>query len=961
MRKWWIGLTALVLLFALGPGVAFGQTAQFIGTVRDDSGSVTPGVTVTARNEQTGLTRTVVTDDTGGFRLAALPPGTYTVSVELAGFTTEERKGLRLIIDQTASLTFQLNVAAVAETVTVVGEGPVVDTTRSDVGTIIMAKQTDELPIATRRWVDFAMLTPGVSQDAIRGGPYRGSINVGSGLRFYSTMFLVDGVNNTWAQQGESRQNYGADAISEIKVSTSNFKAELGLATGGVLSVVTKSGTNDLRGNAFFFYRDDSLTEIEEFQSEKPPFTRRQYGGSVGGPIIRDKTHFFTQYERTDQDLYTTVSTRGIWPQYEGSFLSDQYFQTDTTRFDHQVSKNQSAFLRWSAERDKRPYSTVGGTVIPQSSNDRSKPSTSLVAGHTWILSDRTLNEIRFQRAYAKFIKTAPGSLLSSEGGDYDPADFGQVRLSQLSPVYVYPSVRVGLDDTEMGEEVRYQFKNDFVFSTSDWAGTHQWKAGFDYSHVDFEHDNTNGVLGTWNFPRDVPYDPNDRSTWPRQYSNSLPRYSHMPVHFWAVYIQDDWVPFSRLTLNLGLRYDRQIGSYGEDLEDNLARIAEKLGPEFGRFPIPVPFIDTSVRGDKNNFGPRVGAAWDITGRGTTSLQASYGLFYENFRTLQIEGELTWPQAQQIIIPNPSFPDPLQGQSREQFVSTAPPNINVMSNRLVSPYAHHYTVGFNHQLMRNTGFSIAATWVERYSDLDTIDQNLPDQVTRVKPYPQFARVSTTTASSDSSYKALYVKVDKRMSDHYQLLASYTLAKADDSPVTNRFGDRYGYHRVTSPSQADRRHRFVASGIIELPYNSQVSAILDYRSKLPFNPTTNLDLNADGYTGDLPAGVLPNSGCRNLNFEAVNAFRASRNLAAVSPGDVTCPSYLNFDIRFSKGFVFGGQRLEFLAQVLNVFNRAQLDKAISSLQSAAFGQTPGLIPFIVNAPSRQLEFALRFQF
>jgi hypothetical protein len=234
-------------------------------------------------------------------------------------------------------------------------------------------------------------------------------------------------------------------------------------------------------------------------------------------------------------------------------------------------------------------------------------------------------------------------------------------------------------------------------------------------------------------------------------------------------------------------------------------------------------------------------------------------------------------------------------------------------------------------------------------------------VTRVKPYPQFARVSTTTATANNSYKALYVKVDKRMSDRYQFLVSYTLAKADDSPLTNRLSDRYGYHRVTSSSAADRRHRIVGSGILELPYQMQLSAIVDYRSKLPFDPTTNLDLNADGYTGDLPPGILPNSGCRDLNLDAVNAFRATRNLAPVSAGDIACPSFLNFDVRFSKSFVFGSQRMEVLAQVLNVFNREQLDKAQGSLQSAAFGRSPGLIPFIVNAPSRQLEFGLRYHF
>jgi hypothetical protein len=435
-----------------------------------------------------------------------------------------------------------------------------------------------------------------------------------------------------------------------------------------------------------------------------------------------------------------------------------------------------------------------------------------------------------------------------------------------------------------------------------------------------------------------------------------------MPVHIMGAYVQDDWTLGANFTLNLGLRYDLQLGSYGENLDDNFARIADVLGPGAARYPIPVPFIDTSVRGDKNNFGPRVGFAWDPRGTGSTSVHAGYGMFYENMRTLGLEGELTWPQAQQIVISRPSYPDPLQGQSRDQFISTAPPNITVMDNRLVSPYAHHYTAGFTQRLAAGMGLSVDAVFVKRYSDPTTVDINLPDQVTRVKPYPQFARVSVSQSAADNDYKALLVKLDKRMSNNTQFLVSYTLAKADDILLTNRLADRYGYFDVDSPAAADRRNRLVASGIFGLPWQMQLSAIFDYRSALPFNPTTNLDLNNDGYTGDLPAGVLPGTGCRSLNLDAANAFRASRGLAPVAESSIACPDWVNVDVRFTKAFNLPGQqRIELLAQVLNVFNRSQLDIAQSNLQSAAFGASPGLVPFIINAPSRQLEFALRYQF
>src|SRR5207237_8375732 len=169
---------------------------------------------------------------------------------------------------------FALKPATIAETVTVTGESPIVDTTRSDVSTSVSTQQIQDLPVASRRWIDLAMLTPGTSQDNIRGQFYRGNVNLGAGTREYSNGFLVDGVNNTWAEMGEPRQNFAMDSIKEFKVSTSTYKAEYGLATGGVLTVVTKSGSNDLHGSAFTFFRDNSLTTKTVFEANRPPFRR---------------------------------------------------------------------------------------------------------------------------------------------------------------------------------------------------------------------------------------------------------------------------------------------------------------------------------------------------------------------------------------------------------------------------------------------------------------------------------------------------------------------------------------------------------------------------------------------------------------------------------------------------------------------------------------------------------------
>jgi hypothetical protein len=970
MRNWLAGFAAFLISIAMAPA-ALAQNAQINGAVKDSSGAIIPGATITARNLDTGLSRAGVTDAAGEFRLPSLPPGRYSVSAELSGFSTETRPDIVLIIDQTAIINFGLKPAALSETVTVTGESPIVDVTRSDVATAVSSQQIQDLPVASRRWIDLAMLTPGTSQDNIRGFFYRGNVNLGAGTREYSNAFVVDGVNNTWAEMGEPRQNFAMDAIQEFKVSTSTYKAEYGLATGGVLSVVTKSGTNQLHGSGLLFFRDASITAKEFFQAAKPDYRRYQYGGTIGGPILQNRTHYFFAYEGTNENQFFTVNARGLWPQYEGTFKSAQERWTYNFKLNHQLTSTQSLFFRYGAEDEYRPIITTGGRTTPSASFDFAVPRKSAVIGHSAVLSDRILNDFRFQYAYAKYEVSPPNS-----HGDWEPADFA-ARLPLCTPVLNYPSIQVGgCGNAQMGPEDRWQLKDDFSYLMRAFGGTHQWKMGFDFSYIPFEGDNTGSPLGNWTFPRDVPYDANDRTTWPTLYTNTLPTYANIPVQVYAGYLQDDWQAASGLTLNLGIRYDLQVGSFNEDVPDLLGKIEDKLGRD-GTFPYDVSVFPqpTPNRGDRNNFGPRVGVAWDPANNGVTNVHAAYGLFYDNMRTLVNFGELTWPQGKPITIQNPSYPDPFGGRSRESFLGTTPPTVTVGSNGQINMYAHQYNIGLNRLLGRDLALSADFTTVLRYGDRDTVEINIPDQTTRQRPFPAFVRVNFWQPTADNTYKALLLKVEKRMSRGYQALVSYTLSKADDNTFTNALSDAYGYTKVDRPGVADRRHRIVASGIVALPFEMQLSAIGDFRSNLPFGPVTSgLDLNNDTLSGtgfnpqtsDLPAGVLPLSGCRSLNLDAINQFRTQRSLTPVA--QVDCPGFANVDLRVSKFFRLGPARAELIAQLFNIFNRANFAVPNNNIGSAndattgrpLFGTTTSLLANI-NAPSRQAEFAVRLQF
>jgi outer membrane receptor protein involved in Fe transport len=782
MRKWIVAFACVSMLLSVA-STLYAQNAQVTGQVKDSSGAVVPGVTVSAKNQATGLTRTEVTDAAGNFRLVALPPGTYTISTELQGFSNETRPDIVLNIDQTATINFTLKPAAVSESVTVTGESPVVDVTRSDVATAMTTQQIQDLPVAARRWIDMAMLTPGTSQDAIRGQFYRGNVSIGAGVtNFYSTGNVVDGVNNTWAEQGEPRQNFPMDGISEFKVSTSAYKAEYGLATGGVLNVVTKSGTNDLHFSGFVFYRNAGMTEKQYFQKTNPPYSRYQDGGSIGGPVVKNKIHYFFTYERTDENVFNTV-TAPAWPQYAGTFESKQYRWTYLGRVDDQISRSQSMFFRFAKEYEYRPALTVGGVVTPSNSFDFSVPRTSAVFGHTWVINQRALNDFRMQYAFSKYEVAPPNS-----HGSWDAGYFGPDRLSYCQTQFNYPSIQIGgCGNSQMGPEHRYEVKDDFAYQLPDFKGRHQLKTGFDFSYLPFEEDAINAPLGTWTFPLDKPYDPANPATWPTQYTQSLPNYANLPTKYYALYVQDDWELGRGLTVNVGLRYDRQLGSFNEDVNHQLSLIGDKLGPQFATFPVPVPFIDTSTRGDANNFGPRIGFAWDPRRDGTTNVHAAFGLYYDNMRTLVNAGELTWPQAQPIIISKPSFPDPLQGKSRSAFISTAPPNIQFMDNHAQNPDSRSFNVGLTRQLATDVGLTADFTAVNRYHDRANVDVNLPDPVTRVKPYPQFGRVTELASVMNTTYRALLVKIDKRMSHRWSGLVSYTLSTARDQPIGNDQG------------------------------------------------------------------------------------------------------------------------------------------------------------------------------
>ena len=937
---------AFLLLITAGswPAVAQGPTGVIEGVVRDEQGGVLPGVAMTLRNKETGVTRTQVTEPDGRYSFPALSPGTYVVRAELAGFGTTEAQSLVITIGLALRQDVTMRVQAVAESMTVVGEAPVVDTTKAEVSGIVTKEQIETLPINSRQYLSLALLVPGTTVDATRS--FFATVNAGGSMTFNGTGNVVDGMINNWAEDGEPRQDLPEDAVQEFRVTNSSYKAEFGLATGGVVQVVTKSGTNLFRGTLFEYWRDKSLNSIGVFETVKPEYSRHQFGGSAGGPIIQNKLHFFGSFERTDQEEFYTVNT-GL-PQFygslEGTFPRPSWRNLYSLRGDWQISNSQNAFGRYLGQNEVKACQGCGGTSA--SGRDEEIPRRSIVAGHTWIRGARALNDFRFQYAYAAFYGYPGGTQSWSQVGEFPPE-----RLERSTRQYSFPSFSYGNNYDYISPESRWGFKDTYSLSYS----RHTVKIGGEYNYNPYKSEdalNLANAGGSYQFATDQPFDPNNPATIAAltgaiRYSatSNATTVSH-PTHYYVAFVQDDWRVAQNVTVNLGLRYERLYGSPNEDLDPN-------------DFPRPLPFVDVSERGDKNNFGPRLGVAWDLRGDGGTVVRSAYGMYYGHIRLLGTLPEFNNFKTFTVTINSPQYPDPFNGRDPADFiVAASSPNITVVSNDMVQPLAHQVSGGISHRLSEAFALHVDAVYNNTQGDYKILDVNARNPATGVRPDPTYTRIDQVRPDAEVRYTALYVKLEKRYSQNYQYTLSYTFTDADDNAPMARYLDPFDFSPNWGPSNGERRHAIVASGSILLPWDINVGALWSYRTELPWSAGAGRDLNGDGFTSDLVPGTTRNSGSRELNLDAVNVYRASLNLAPIDASTIDSSRINIMDIRVSKRIRFGGdRRLELIAQAFNLFNTENLQAQFgtgrnTNATSAIFGQ-------ITSArPQRQVELALR---
>ena len=882
--RWLVAVVVVVL--ASVPRGSFAQvtTAEVAGTIADESGAVLPGVAVTARNVQTGLERSTVSNEHGRYTLFALPPGEYVIRAELAGFGTDSRDGLSLSINQQVVLNLTLKVATVAESVTVTSEAPLVQTTKAELGQTIDTKTIDSLPLNGRDFAQLAALVPGVKSTGTGA-----TLNIGGQIS-RNNSFSVDGVDNNSELLGGRQARYSQDVIREFQVLTNQFSAEFGRASGGVVNILTRSGTNDTDGRAFYYLRDEALDATPVFAAAKAPFRRQQFGGTMGGPIVRDRTHYFASIERLTEDRVASVVT----PVLRGDFPQPTYETLGFGKLTHQISDRHSLLASYNMAKQNQEGQGVGGRQLPSHAFDNRTTNHIFVLGQTSVFSGTAMNEFRFsvQRRRTQSDAREPGPEIQR------PSTI-EGRANNMPQGWV---------------EDRYQIVENFT-KIFDWRGEHSLKLGSDISLIRGDSVVETLFHGQWVFATDRAFDANDLTTYPIQYSiRTGDPYVATPNNILAFYVRDNWRPHSSITFNLGLRYDLEVATIGSV------------------YPT-----------DKNNFAPRFGFAWTPFADAKTVVHGGYGLFYDQlFGNLQMNmlragapPPIGIGITRTTVLNNPGYPDPFSRPG-----TAAVEDGLISDGQEISPYSDQINLGVSRQLTSTMAFTAHYVRVRGYHMARPHDHNAPDMVTGVRPLPAYGKIYTYETSGNTWYNALQASFDKRLSNRFQFLAAYTLSKTEDDiwpTFINQVGSapqsQFDLDAEKSVSTIDERHRLVVSGVVHLPVGFQLGAILTTFSGRPYNITTGRDNNLDGHVSDRP-NFAPDAQGNARYVDPGIGFGVLGNLER-NAGRGT--AYAALDLRLSKILRFGGTSVELMGEAFNVTNRVNFNAYQGNIRSALFGQ------------------------
>ena len=941
-REWQVGLLIAILALAAAPS-AGGQVlgGNVGGVVVDESGGRLPGVTITVTNLSNGRSQTLVTGEEGTYRAVALQPAAYEVTATLTGFAIQKRQ-VTLAIGADLNIDFKLTISSLEESVTVVGGRTMVEVTKSQLSSVVDSEQVATLPVLSRSFVELAQLLPGTGVNNTQGSAFITTRFGGAALQKNAFTTLIDGGSVDDAIGGGTRVNVSQDLVQEFTVLRNQFDAQYGSALNAVVTAVTKSGTNELRGSGYYFGRDRSLNARNAFaRGEKPPFDQQRIGVTFGGPIKLNQTHYFGGYEYNNVDTVNVIALPASNPfatQENGNFPSGASNHLLVTKLDHRFNDKHSLMVRYLY--DDR-YEIGGASTSDTNVTDQENQNHSIVAEENWILTQNTVNTFRIH-AVKQNLSFIPHS--------------DEITIQR-------PSVTRGSATFAPQHWPRWTLQASETLYLN--TPRHSIKIGGDFSLMGTDYDSFVNDQGMFTFQTDAPFDRNNRATYPIAFTIQKPDSYNFGDQALGLYVQDDWRVADRLRLNLGLRYDVDFNLRHNDFYDRLLSDPQYAGIE--------NFVSRDRGNDWNNVQPRLGVTYDVRGDSTLVMRGGFGLYVtRNWPWMQLTS-LDQTSAVNVRIEDPqllqSFPDVnavLGGRSLEEFLAAGGTRaLLLLADDFVLPYSQNTTVGVGWQIGAQT--SIDVDYVHDYAaaQLGGTDRNLPPEgrisASNPRPVGNFSRVIMMENYTKTWYDALEVQLRTRMRGLDNMQVSYTLSRSYMDGVdhyntlrgTQRSPDERGYN------SNDTRHNLTVSGAARLPGNFQVAAIAKLISGFPMPVQAGFDMDGDGsITSDRPAGLPTTVGREKVDesLRIINDLRASRGLGPIDGELLKLDPYVSLDARLTKLVPLGGNRnLQLFLEGYNLTNYVNYRAGNRNIIASSF---------LVRASARdgrQIQWGARYTF
>ena len=892
----------LVALVGCGPAAAQSTFATLSGVVVDEQRAVLSGASVMLRNLDTGGVRSTTADAVGSFRLAGLVPGRYELRLARDGFAPAAPATITLTVGEEARIETVLRVASINDAVTVnavrvAGTEP----TRTVLGRTFSEREIDALPVAGRDFTTLATLTPGVFPDLNQGGGSAPNLTgfAAAGQMGRNNAILIDGLSHDDAMPGAMRGIVSLEAVKEFVVSSNGFAAENGQASGAVVNVVTRSGSNSVAARAFYYHRDDAWdatpgsARLVVPHVEKARLEQNVFGGSAGGPVRRNRVFYFgslEHYHRETDHIVTSPALQLFRPGEDPRLPQRTRNPNVLGRIDGRLAQDHSLIARYRFDDSTATNRFIEADVrlgTGERAHDLIRRDQDLGIIDTQIVGNVGFNELRvlFGRRFVDLNVDA--------------------HCGIACPELNYPSIRLGksFNLPQRRTEDRWQVADTFTRLLTGRAGQHMVKAGADVSFITDANFFPLNFAGTFTFPASLPFDAAAAGTYPAQFtSNTGSPTVDLKNNMFAVFAQDQWRPSSRLTVNGGLRWDYEDAP--------------------------------GISGDRNNLAPRLGVSYDVTGSARTIVRGSYGHYYDQIYLLVAREVEQAAGVAQVRINNPGYPDPLGPNPNRTGPTRFVPSTTRYGDRMKTPLAAEATLGIQRELGARTVVTIDGVRARGWHLLAARDLNYPDlnDPGRRRPDPEFQVIRAYETRGNSWYSAVQASLRRQPAAGFSYYVAYTVARTERDTEDFRFmpQDQRDYAADRGPGVNDSRHRLAANFTVDLPFALRVAGVTTARSGLPYNVTTGTDDNRDSFpTTDRPPGVRRNSGRGGPFWQS--------------------------DVRISRAVRVQRIRLEFLAEVFNLSNRRNWIGYEGNLSSSQFGKPTAA------AGAREIQLGVRVEY